>query len=74
MERRKTGTYDVVDQSGRRLVVEEFTTYERGRVIGSNAPVPVAVEYELPDGTHLKGFIGGQQFVNERTGELYKRV
>lgn len=71
--RRRTATFEVADESGRRFTVVEFTTFETGRVMGGGE-VPVRIEVVLQDGTQLEALVGNQQFMDTRTGKAYRRA
>ena len=74
VERRRTGSFVVEDDRGRRYQVEEFSVFEYGRIIGSNEPVVRDIEYQLPNGERLEGLLGGEQFMHRGSGTAFRKV
>lgn len=67
-----TGSFEVIDDSGRRHRLRQFTVFETGRVVGG-APTPKRVYFRLDDGTELEALAGDQQFVDRR-GRAYRKA
>ena len=68
-----TDTFQVVDEDGNRLRVQEVALVDDDQPPGAGGHPP-QVYYRLDNGRRLTAYMGAREFRDEQSGAMYDRV